>query len=916
MTRERWERVNDLFHRALERGPGERAAFLAKACADDEVRREVESLLAYDDESTMEQYAGDVAAAWLAESRPGGADAAGAAGAESEHGGRALEEGAIFGGRYDIEALLGRGGMGEVYLARDARLGRRVAIKLLAGEAPGGAGYRRFEREARAIARIAHPNVCTIHEVGRTEDGRHFIAMEYVEGETLRQRLARGPLGVREALDVGWQVAKALAAAHQAGVVHRDVKPENIVLRKDGYVKVLDFGLAKLTAPADARASRPPEAPPLSLTDSGVVMGTVSYMSPEQARGLDVDARTDVWSLGVVLYEALAGRPPFAGETATDVLVALVEKEPAPLASPAGEPVPAGLARLIARALRKNRAERYQTSAELLDGLGRLRRDLDAGARLERSADADTDGAMAAPTGEQTTARWTTRLPGVVAARRARVAAALVAALALGAAAYMWGSRPPPVAGPPGIRSIAVLPLENLSGDPAQEYFADGMTEALISNLAQVRALRVISRTSVMRFKGSRAPLPEIARELDVDAVIEGSVQRSGGRVRIRARLIDVARDASLRSFDYERELADALKLQSDVARAVADEIHIQLTAEERGRLAAARGVDPAAHEAYLLGRYHRQRLNEGDLALAVGHLDRAVQLDANYAAAWAELSAAWRDRGIFGAKSFPEVQRPVRDAAVRAIELDAASAEAHAALAQARLVYDLDWAAAEQGFRRAIVLDPSYVEARTGLAFLQSALCRHAEAIVEIQIAERLDPLSPSVQSAFGRILYRAGQYAEAERRLLRAGELEPKPDSTHSRLVDVYLETGAFEKALAILEERLAPGDAAESARGRLYDTAKAARAYAGLGRTDEARRILGELQRTTDWADVPKLAAAAAWAALGDKDEAFRLLFGAAELRNELLVFVKAEPAFEGLRSDPRWEELLRRMNFPEE
>jgi tetratricopeptide (TPR) repeat protein len=351
------------------------------------------------------------------------------------------------------------------------------------------------------------------------------------------------------------------------------------------------------------------------------------------------------------------------------------------------------------------------------------------------------------------------------------------------------------------------------------------------------------------------------------------------------------------------------------VARAVADEIHVQLTAEERGRLAEARSVDPAAHEAYLLGRYHRQRLNEGDLALAVGHLERAVQLDAGYAAAWAELSAAWRDRGIFGARSYREVQQTVRDAAMRAIELDASSAEAHTALAQVKVTYDLDWTAAEQGYRRAVALDPSYVEARSGLAFLLSAMCRHAEAIVEVQIAERLDPLSPSVQAAFGRILYRARKYEEAEQRLLRASELEPLPHIAHARMVDVYMETGAYDKALAILRERLAPGNSAESDRSRLYDTARMARAYAGLGRPGEERRILGEVYRATDWSTLPKLGAAAAWTSLGDRDEAFRLLFGAADERNELIVFVKAEPAFESLHSDPRWGELLRRMKFPE-
>jgi serine/threonine protein kinase/tetratricopeptide (TPR) repeat protein len=899
MKPERWKQIDDLLEAALVRPAGERAAFLDQACAGDEaLRRELELLLRADREagSFIEAPAVEAAADLLAESRSHLV-----AGQRVAH--------------YTIVSRIGAGGMGEVYLAEDGRLRRRVALKLLPiAFSQDEERVRRFEQEARAAAKLSHPNACTIHEVGRAEDGRHFIAMEYVEGETLRQRLARGPVGVRETLEIGQQMARALAAAHEAGIVHRDIKPENIVLRPDGYAKVLDFGLAKLTERPDRDVGDPEVSTLTYQTASGVVMGTAAYMSPEQARGLSVDTRTDIWSLGVVLYETLAGRVPFTGETVTDMLVAIVEKEPPPLTSLAIEAIPAELDWIIAKTSCKDRTERYQTSKELLVDLQRLRQRLEIESHLGRSTEPETSGA-AAKTGEQATTRWTARLPGAFSTRRARIVAAVLAALLLSAIAYVQSWRRTPVTRHPEIKSLAVLPLENLSGDPAQEYFADGMTEALISNLAQVRALRVISRTSVMRFKGSRKPLPEIARELNVDAMIEGSVQRAGGRVKISARLIDAVNDSPLRSFDYERELADVLKLQSEVARAVAHEIDIQVTAEERARLAAARSVNPSAYEAHLLGHYHQQRLNEENLKLAISHFERATQLDAEYAAAWAGLSSAWVNRGIWGAKSFREVEQLARTAAIKALELDAGSAEANTALAGLKIMYDLDWAGAEQGYKRAIALDPSYTEAHELFAYLLSALGRHSEAISEIQIAERLDPLSPSIQSTYGRVLYRARNYEEAEQRLKRASELEPQLYGAYSRLVDVYLQMEEYEKAIASLEKLRELGGDTGSDRS-VFDTAKLARVYAQTGRRDEARRILRGLQRTTEPARFHKIGVAAAWAALGDNDEAFRLLFSVVEERTFLSMFINADPPFDSLHSDPRWKALLRRMNFPGE
>ena len=617
-------------------------------------------------------------------------------------------------------------------------------------------------------------------------------------------------------------------------------------------------------------------------------MGTISYMSPEQARGQKVDHRTDIFSLGVMLYEMIAGRRPFEGATTSDVIAALLTTEPLSLSRHCAE-APAELERITEKSLAKDREARYQSAKELIAELKTLR----SGSQME--------GAAAARRVEAARAGF--------APWRWPLVAAFAVVLIIGLVYFFYWRRATAVQ-PSQIKSLAVLPLENLSADPAQEYFADGMTEALISNLTQVRALRVISRTSVMRFKGSRKPLAEIARELNVDAVIEGSVQRDGGRVKITARLIQAVNETLLRSFDYEREMADVLKLQSEVARAVTNEIRIQVTAEERARLASARRVIPEAHEAYLLGRYHLRRQNEADLKLAIGHFDRAIQLDASYAAAWAGLSIAWLQRGLFGATPFREVEPPARQAAVKALELDVGSAEAYTSLAMLKNRYDWDWAGSEHDFRRAIEIDPGSVEAHRFFAFLLTALGRHTEAISEIQTAEQFDPFSSLVQSDFGWDLYRARKYEQAERHLNRAIELDPQNDGAYRRLGNVYREMGRYADAIASLEKAKALQSG--NRNNRVYT----ALVYARMGRREEALRMLKELQRTTDPARFPELNAAAVWAALGNKDEAFRLLFDAVEKRADMLINTKVDPPFDSLHSDPRWKELLRPMKFPEE
>jgi TolB-like protein/DNA-binding winged helix-turn-helix (wHTH) protein/Tfp pilus assembly protein PilF len=477
-----------------------------------------------------------------------------------------------------------------------------------------------------------------------------------------------------------------------------------------------------------------------------------------------------------------------------------------------------------------------------------------------------------------------------------------LAVLAVATSVLLWKTTKDKTLTPPAITSIAVLPLENLTGDPSQEYFADGMTEALINNLARIRALRVISRASVMRYKGTQMSLPEIARELSVDAVITGSVQRERGRVRVTAQLIHATTDAHLWARDYERDLTDVLKLEGEVARAVADEIRVQLTTEERERLASARNIDPQAHEAYLLGRFHYNEDNEQAGRQAVEYFERAIRIAPDYAAAYAGLSYAWLYLGGIGAVDFKEAEAPARAAALKAIEMDEQLAEAHLSMARIKQNYDWDWTGAEKECRRALELDPGNFDANTVYGYLLVHVGRFDEAIREGEIAVQLDPMSSESQSALGRFLYRAHRYEEAIPHLQRAIELEPRSLTPNYRLGDVYAQMGRYEEALAAYER----SGRAVSKGG--YPQGGIARVYALMGRRREARQMI------TGRKETPYITAAV-YVALGDKDEAFRILEKAVE-GHQNLTPLKVEPPLEALHSDPRWKALLRRMNFPAE
>lgn len=879
MKSEEWQKVERLYHSSLEKDANERAAFLVQACAGDEtLRREVESLLAYEQhaENFIETPALEVAVKIMA----------------GEYS-TPIRAGDRF-NQYQIEAPLGAGGMGEVYLAEDTSLRRKVALKFLpAVLTKDKAHLRRFEVEARAVAALSHPNVCIIHEVIQTEDGRHCIVMEYIDGMTLRERIAKGGISVNEALDIAIQIASALSSAHRAKIVHRDIKPENVMLRADGYVKVLDFGLAKLADTKVEYAGSEDETRAIDVkTLPGVLMGTVAYMSPEQARGLPVDARTDIWSLGVLLYELVAGRQPFAGPTPTDVIIAIAEREPALLENLRREAGP--LQVIIAKTLAKDRNDRYQMAEQALADLKEIKDQLERGIDLRSHQRSTIDGSR------------------VLTRSRSFAFIGIAALVAIVLAFAIWFSRRPKApATATAITSLAVLPMENFSGDPAQDYFAEGMTETVISGLSKAGSLRVTSRTSVMQYKDSRKPLKQIAQELNVDAVIEGSVQRFGDNVRVVVRLIEADNEANLWSQEYNRDLRDVLTLQNEVAQAVTQAIKLKLTPQEQSHLAQRRRINPAAYDDFLRGRYYLGRQTKADNEAAIQALNRAVTAVPEFAGGWAELAQAYVWRLFLFAPNEKDLQEKASIAVEKALALDPELAEAY--LARGRLLWTpsnhFPHDKAIQEYRRALALNPSLDEARNQLAVVLCHVGLVDEALAELDQALKTNPGNTLARFRVGETLLFKGKHEEALA-AMRNVPADANPSLVGHQIVLTLFDLGRKEEAAATLERFLK--DYPEDNRGLFTSLQAILAASDGQHRVAEEKIKLA-IERGKGFGHFHHTAyhIACAYALMNQQEEAIKWLESAANDGFPCYSLFNTDHNLDNLRQHPRFQELMTRI-----
>jgi serine/threonine protein kinase/Tfp pilus assembly protein PilF len=823
---------------------------------------------------------------------------------------------------YEVVAPIGAGGMGEVYLARDTKLERQVAIKLLSEEfSKHPDRLHRFTQEARAASALNHPNILTIHEIGET-NGTHYIATEYIEGETLRHHGQQSGMKLREVVDVMVQVASALAAAHQAGILHRDIKPENIMLRPDGIVKVLDFGLAKLTE--KATLSSDPEAATISKkeTDPGTVMGTVQYMSPEQARGKTVDARTDIFSLGIVLYELIAGRPPFTGESSTDVLAAILDKEPLPLLRFADD-LPQELQRIVTKCLRKDREERYQTMKDVLLDLRELRDELALEAKLERSirpvsnvenqrtliADGEVTRDAAIPTRSAATVPTTSSAEYLVSQiqQHRRGFAVISVVLLVGAIAlgyWLFGNRTASQ-----IESIAVMPFVNESGNQDVEYLSDGMTETLIKSLSNLPNLNVKPRSSVFRYKGKDTDLQTIAKELNVQAILNGRVAQRGGQLTLSLELVDVRKDSVIWSEQYNRKQSELVSLQNEIAHDVSTNLKAKLSGAEEQKVTRTGTADAEAYQAYLKGRYYWNRRTAENLKKAIEQFKTATGRDANYALAYAGLADCYAVLHEYAGAPTAETVPQAKAFAERALSLDGQLAEPHATLGSINESL-WQWTEAEKEFKTAIELNPNYPTTYHWYSIFLKNFGRNDEAAAMIKRANELDPLSSVISVNVSReYLELQHNYEASVQNTLKIIEIDPNFAPAYEYLGLAYLKLGRNAEAVAALEK------AAELTNRAGVVLSDLGNVYAATGKRAEAIAVIKELEEKFARKEANGQFVAAVYAGLGDKDKAFEWLEKDFQIRNGKLGEIRWTFSLQSLRDDPRFKDLLRRMGLPE-
>jgi eukaryotic-like serine/threonine-protein kinase len=819
---------------------------------------------------------------------------------------------------YQILSLIGAGGMGEVYIAQDTRLGRKVALKLLPAEfTEDPERARRFEREARAASALNHPNIITIYDIEQV-DGLHFIVTEYVEGQTLRNLMPATRVSMAEALEIAVQVAGALAAAHRAGIVHRDIKPENIMLREDGVVKVVDFGLAKLAEQQTPALDS--EAPTIFTTDPGTIMGSVSYMSPEQTRGKPVDTRSDIFSLGVVIYEMVAGSSPFEGETPSDVIASILRTEPLPLAHYSPD-IPAELERIVAKALAKDKEERYQTAQDLLIDLKRLKQPQKIEAQMQRSASPNsgmdssmTGGGEAAANLEGAggirqvsvarTVLSAEYMAGAI--KRHKIRAALVLALlAFIVAAIVYHALQTSDA---AIDSIAVLPLVNMGSDPNAEYLSEGIADGIANSLAQLPGLRVVPLSKVSRYKDREADPQEVGHKLGVRSVLVWRIAQRGDGLNIRTELVDVANVSRLWGQQYDLKLSDLLSVQEEISRKISERLGLSLTGEQQRRLTRRYTENTEAYQLYLQGRYQWNRRSDEGLKKGIEYFKQAIDLDPNYGLAYAGLADCYNLLGVAdvaGTLAPREAFPKAKVAALKALEIDDALAEAHNSLAFVRFWFEWDWPGAEREFKRAIELNPNYATTRHWHAIYLMTVGRNEEAIAEMRRAQELEPLSLIINTNLGWAFYYARQYDQAIEQYKRTLEMDADFANARLRLGEAYEQKGMYEDAATEYQK------AVTLSRWNQRMVGSLGHAYAASQKKDEARKVVQELKENSKVRYVSPITIALVYVSLGQKDEALAWLERGYEERESGMML--RNPQFDSLRSDPRFDTLVRKIGL---
>ena len=906
MAEDNWQKVREIFDETLLQKPEERRKFVAEACGGDEVLRlEIESLLSSYDiaESFMET----PAVAKVAD--------------VFETGTKTLEQGKCF-GHYEIIEQIGKGGMGEVHLAQDTTLKRKVALKLLPTEFTDNQEFlQRFKQEAFAASSLNHPNILTIYEIGKTQN-TNFIATEFIEGETLREKLRNNPLNLKEILNIAVQMSSALVTAHEAGIVHRDIKPENIMIRQDGIVKILDFGLAKPINVKTLKIDREAETKAQVKTKSGVILGTPQYMSPEQARSKKVDGRTDIWSLGVVLYEMITGNSPFEGETVGDTIAGILKTEPTPLAQTVSDSF-LRFEHIVNKCLRKHRKKRYQNAKDLLVDLEDLKKELEFLDKLEKTAQPNkednaetqlftaitTDELNQTATNEKINNRLTINKAGLGKALIGIFAILLISAIGL----RYWYFAATKVK---QIESIAVMPFVNASGDQDVEYLSDGMTETLIRSLSNIPELSVKARSSVFFYKGKEVSPKKIGEELNVQAVLLGRVIQNGEDLSLNLELVDAQTENVLWADKFDRKMSDLVSLQSQIAREVSSKLRIQLTPTEREQVAKTYTKNSEAQKLYLQGRFHWQGRNKKEFEKAIEYFKQASEKDPNYALPYTGLADTYALMAMYAGGRPYEYMPLAKKAALKALELDDNLAEAHAWYGQVNMLYDWDWEGAEREYKRAIELDSKYVWVHVWYAVLLSTKGMHDEGIREMSKTLKLEPSSIFFKHMMGNSFFWARRYDEAIVQYKEVIKLSPNNVRAFGNLANCYEMKGMYPEAMEhkLIAFKLA-GETPESLQKIKEEYKKDG--WRGYARADlkmelEKRKAVLARDKT---AYVRSIHFARSYAHLKDKDKTLEYLNKSFDEHDYWLMFLKIEPKFDFLRDDPRFKELVKKVGIPE-